>query len=145
MGALFWRSKQPKTETCLSKGTGSAFKDGGLQGNGLKPVLATAVVFGRACGAASTTLTNEKTIEKHGTGFENEPKNRPGAIPEPTDSRDEPKAPQKVAERAHRQPRRTKSTYKDDTSTPKETTKPPQGCEKRPQGLQKRTKNYEKT
>ena len=45
-------------------GTGSAFKDGGLQGDGLKAVLATAVVFGRACGAASTTLANEKTIEK---------------------------------------------------------------------------------
>ena len=45
-------------------GTGSAFKDGGLQGDGLKAVLATAVVFGRACGAASTTLANEKAIEK---------------------------------------------------------------------------------
>ena len=51
-------------ETCLSKGTGSTFKDGGLQGDSLKAVLAAAVVFGRACGAASTTLTNEKTIEK---------------------------------------------------------------------------------
>ena len=43
---------------------GSALKDGGLQGDGLKAVLATAVVFGRACGAASTTLANEKTSEK---------------------------------------------------------------------------------
>ena len=60
MGALFWRSKQPKTETCLSKGTGSAFEDGGLQGDGLRTVLATSVVFGRTCGAASTTLANEK-------------------------------------------------------------------------------------
>ena len=50
MGALFWISKK----TCLSKGTASAFKDGGLQGDGLKAVLATAVVFGRACRAAST-------------------------------------------------------------------------------------------
>ena len=50
--------------TCLSMGTGSALKDGGLQGNGLKAVLATAVVFGRACGAASTTLANEQTLEK---------------------------------------------------------------------------------
>ena len=64
MGALFWRSEQPKTETCLSMGTGSALTDGSLQGDGLKAVLTTAVVFGRACGAASTTLTNEKTIEK---------------------------------------------------------------------------------
>ena len=54
---LFW-------ETCLSKGTGSVFKDGGLQGDGLRAVLAAAVVFGRACGTASTTLANEKTIEK---------------------------------------------------------------------------------
>ena len=37
-------------------GTGSAFKEEGLQSNGLKAVLETDVVFGRACGAASTTL-----------------------------------------------------------------------------------------
>ena len=43
-------------ETCLSMGTGSALKDGGLQGDGITSVLATAVVFGHACGAASTTL-----------------------------------------------------------------------------------------
>ena len=61
MGALRWT---PKAQTCLSKGTGSALKNGGLQGDGLKAVLATAVVFGRACGAASTTLANQKTIEK---------------------------------------------------------------------------------
>ena len=61
-------------------GTGSAFKDGGLQGDGLKAVLATAVVFGRACGAASTTLANEKAIEKHGPSFENEPKISPGVL-----------------------------------------------------------------
>ena len=60
MGALFLT----EIETCLSMGTGSALKDGGLQGDGLKAVLAAAVVFGRACGAASTTLANEKTIEK---------------------------------------------------------------------------------
>ena len=47
-------------------GTGSAFKDGGLQGDGLKAVLATAVVFGRACGAASTTLM-KKQMKKHRT------------------------------------------------------------------------------
>ena len=51
--------KKAEMGTCLSTGTGSAFKDGGLQGDGLKAVLATAVVFGRACGAASTTLANE--------------------------------------------------------------------------------------
>ena len=86
----------------------------------------------------------KKQLQKHGTNLENEPKNSPGAIPEPTDSRDEPKAPQKVAERAHRQPRRAKGTQKDDTSTPKETTKAPKGCQKRPQGLQKEPKMMEK-
>ena len=45
-------------------GTGSAFKDGGLQGDGLKAVLATAVVFGRACGAASTTFSDSKITSK---------------------------------------------------------------------------------
>ena len=39
---------QDREATCLSKGTGSAFKDGGLQGDGLRAVLATAMVFGRA-------------------------------------------------------------------------------------------------
>ena len=48
-------------------GMGSALKDGRLQGDCLKTVLAAAVLFGRACGAASTTLANEKTIEKHKT------------------------------------------------------------------------------
>ena len=66
-----------------------------MQGDGLRTVLATAVVFGRACGAASTTLANEKTIEKN---IEQVSKNKPGAVPEPTDSPDEPKAPQKLAE-----------------------------------------------
>jgi len=72
-------------------------------------------------------------------------KNKPGAVPEPTDSPDEPKAPQKVAETAHRQPRRAEGTQEDDTNTPKETTEAPKGCQKRHQGLQKITKNDEKT
>ena len=86
----------------------------------------------------------KKQLKKHGTNFETELKNSPGAIPEPTDSRDEPKAPQKVAERAHRQPKRAKGTQKDDTRTPKETTTASKGCQKRPQGLPKNTKNDEK-
>ena len=45
-------------------GTGSALKDGGLQGDCLKAVLATAVVFGRACGAASTTFSDAKMTPK---------------------------------------------------------------------------------
>ena len=34
-------------KTCVGNGTGSAFKEEGLQSNGLKAVLDTAVVFGR--------------------------------------------------------------------------------------------------
>ena len=71
-------------------------------------------------------------------------KNKPGAVPEPTDSPDEPKAPQKVAETAHRQPRRAEGTQEDDTNTPKETTEAPKGCQNKPQGLQKMIKNDEK-
>ena len=68
-----WKHTQKKQEkkhqkswkkTCVGIGTGSALNGGGLQRDGLKAVLATAVVFGRACGAASTTLANEKTIGK---------------------------------------------------------------------------------
>ena len=86
----------------------------------------------------------KKQSKKHGTNLENKQKISPGAIPEPTDSRDEPKAPQKVAERAHGQPRRGKGSQKNDTNTLKETTKAPQGCEKRLQGLQKEPKMMEK-
>ena len=60
----------------------------------------------------------KKQLKKHGTSLQNEPKNRPGAVPEPTDSPDEPKAPRKVAERAHIQLRQAKGTQQDDTSTP---------------------------
>ena len=48
------------------------------------------------------TQTPQKIIPKW---TKNEAKNGPGAVPEPTDSPHEPKAPQKVAERAHRQPK----------------------------------------
>ena len=87
----------------------------------------------------------KKLLKKHGTSVENQPKNKPGAVPELTDSPGEPEALQKVAERAHRQPTRAKGTQKNDTSTPKETTKAPQGCQKRPQGLQNNTTNKGKT
>ena len=87
----------------------------------------------------------KKQSKKHGTSFENKPKNNPGAVPEPTDSRDEPKAPQKVAQTAHRQPKRVKGTQKDDTSTPKETTEPPKGRQKTSKGFQKGIQNTEET
>lgn len=56
-------------KTCIGKGTGSAFKGEGLQSNGLKAVLDTGVVFGRTCGAASTTLPREKTFRKTHTNY----------------------------------------------------------------------------
>ena len=63
-GILEFLNMRGKSKTCLSMGTGSAFKDGGLKGDGLKAVLATAVVFGRACGAASTTFSDSKITSK---------------------------------------------------------------------------------
>ena len=59
-----WHDSMVDELTCLSKGTGSAFKYGGLQGDGLKAVLAAAMVFGRACGAASTTFNDSKMTPK---------------------------------------------------------------------------------
>ena len=85
----------------------------------------------------------KKPSKKYGRSLENEQKNKPGAVPKPTDSPDKPKAPQKVAERAHRRLRQAKKNQRDDTSSPKETTKAPKGCQKRPQGLPKDTKNDE--
>ena len=107
--------------------------------------MAAAVVFGRACGTASTTLDNEETNAKTCTSLENELKNRPGADPEPRDSPDELEAPQKVAERTHRRPRRAKGTQKDDTSTPKEATEDPKERQKKSQGPQKNTKRPPKS
>ena len=60
--SIFEILRLPKT--CLSMGTGSALKDGGLQGNCLKAVLAAAVVFGRACGAPSTTFSDSSMTPK---------------------------------------------------------------------------------
>ena len=54
----------PQSKTCLSMGTGSALKDGELQGDCLKAVLAAAVVFGRACGAPSTTFSDSRMTPK---------------------------------------------------------------------------------
>jgi hypothetical protein len=50
-------------KTCLGNGTGSALKGEGLQRHGLKAVLYAGGVFGRACGAASTTLPGELSVE----------------------------------------------------------------------------------
>ena len=72
-------------------------------------------------------------------------KHNPGAVPEPTDSPDEPKAPQKVAERAHRRLRQAKGNQKDDTGTPKRRRRLQKDAKRKPKGLPKGTKNDEKT
>ena len=70
----------------------------------------------------------------------NSAKNGPGAIPEPTDSPDEPKALQKVAERAHRRRRQAKENQKDDTGTPKKR----QRLQKTPKDFQRLPKRHPK-
>ena len=50
---------------------------------------------------------------------QNGAKSGPGAVPEPKDSPNEPKAVQKVAEKDHRRLRQAKGDREHDTSTPK--------------------------
>ena len=72
-------------------------------------------------------------------------KSGPGAVPEPKDSPDEPKAAQKVAEKAHRRLRQAKGNRKHDTSTPKRRRRLQKDAKRNPKGLPKGTKNDEKT
>ena len=72
-------------------------------------------------------------------------KNGPGTVPEATDSPDEPKAPQKVEERAHRRLKQAKESQKDDTGTPKRGRRLQKDAKREPKGLPKGTKNDEKT
>ena len=67
-----------------------------------------------------------------------------GPVLEPTDSPDEPKAPQKVEERAHRRLRQAKESQKDDTGTPKRRQGLQEDAKRKPKGLLKGTKNNEK-
>ena len=64
---------------------------------------------------------------------------------EPTDSPDEPKAPQQVAERAHRWPRQAKGTQQDDTSTPKKRQKLQKVAKGTPKASKKHAQNDKKT
>merc|ERR1711966_154053 len=67
-----------------------------------------------------------------------------GPVPEPTDSPDEPKAPQKVEERAHRRLRQAKESQKDDTGTPKRRRRLQTDAKREPKGLPICSKNNEK-
>ena len=71
-------------------------------------------------------------------------KNGPGAVPEPTDSPDEPKTPQKVAERVHREPRRAKGTQKDDTRKPKRRQRLQKDAKRSPEASKKTSKMVKK-
>jgi hypothetical protein len=74
----------------------------------------------------------------------NEAKNNPGAVPEPTDSPDEPKGPQKVAVRVHRQPRRAKGTRNDDTRKPKRRQRLQKDAKRSPRASKKTLKMMKK-
>ena len=71
--------------------------------------------------------------------------NGPGVVPEPTDSPDEPKAPQKVAERAHRRLKQAKENENDDIGTPKKRRRLQKDVKREPKGFPKGTTNDEKT
>ena len=99
----------------------------------------TAVVFGRACGAASTTLPGENTWEnmkKYENYKENIQNSQSWAESPPL------AAPchKKVLERAQRQPRRAKGTQKGDTRTPKRPQRIPKGAKRAPEASQKAQK-----
>ena len=99
----------------------------GLQSNGPKAVLDTGVVFGRSYGAASTTLSVEKTFGKtHANQKENmtkykaelrAPPLRPHVTKkhhsEPKDSPGEPKATKRTARERPRDPRGAQRLPKD--------------------------------
>ena len=72
-------------------------------------------------------------------------KSGPGAVPEPKDSPDEPKAAQKVAEKTHRRLRQAKGDQKEGTGTPKRRRRLQKDAKREPKGLPKGTKNDEKT
>ena len=76
---------------------------------------------------------------------QNGAKNGPGAVPEPKDSPDEPKAAQKVAEKAHRRLKQAKGNRKHDTSTPKRRRRLQKDAKRNPKCFPKDTKNVEKT
>ena len=105
----------------------------------------TAVVFGRACGAASTTFPGEKTLGKsnktNAKAKENIQNTQSWAESTPL------AAPchKKVPKRYQKQPRRAKGTQKGNTRTPKRPQTIPMGAQRAPEASRKAQKNYEKT
>ena len=105
----------------------------------------TAVVFGRACGAASTTFPGEKTPEKHKKTNAKDKEN----IQNTQNCAESPpfSAPchKKIPKRDQKQPRRAKGTQKGDTRTPKRLQRIPKGCQRAPEASQKAQKSDKKT
>ena len=105
----------------------------------------TAVVVGRACGAASTTFPGEKTPEKHkkpnAKAKENIQNTQSWAESTPL------AAPchKKIPKRYQKQPRRAKGTQKADTRTPKRPQRIPKGGQRAPEASQKAPKSDTKT
>ena len=99
----------------------------------------TAVVFGRACGAASTTFPGEKTPEKHkkpnAKAKENIQNTQSWAESTPLAAPCHKKIPKKY----QKQPRRAKGTQKGDTRTPKRPQRIPKGAKRAPEAFQKAT------
>ena len=113
----------------------------GLQSNGPKAVLDTGVVFGRSYGAASTTLSGEKTFGKtHANQKENITKYKAELRAPP------PAAPchKKASQRAQRQPRRAEGNQKGGTRTPKRPQRSPKVAKRPPKASPNVQKSEEK-
>ena len=105
----------------------------------------TAVVFGRACGAASTTFPGEKTPGKSNKTIAKAQENiqntqswaesPPFATP----------YHKKIPKREQKQPRPAKGTQKGDTRTPKRPQRIPKGGQRAPEASQKAPKSDKKT
>ena len=105
----------------------------------------TAVVFGRAYGAASTTFPGEKTP---GKSTKPTPKPKKTYKTHKAGLRVHPPAVpchKKAQQGGQRQPRRAKGTQKGDTRTPKRPQRIPKGGQRAPEASQKAPKSDTKT
>ena len=105
----------------------------------------TAVVFGRACGTASTTFPGEKT---HGKNNKTNAKAKENIQNTQSWAESPPFATpchKKIPKRYQKQPRRAKGTQKGDTTTPKSPQRIPKGGQRAPEASQKAPKSDKKT